>query len=185
MDSFYDLEAAVSPWIPISGPIGTIFSANNRLFTLKVDAPTEQGTEFQPGVDPVGILERLKTRDMFHGPDNIVKYFKLVVDEETKETKYAAAVPGTFRVGDLVEMQASFVAIMTAQNQIKVTTRLHALTLLETSFTKAADKKRATFQAKSITFQKQVRRKIGYFYEESEDGQPSKKQHRKEDDRMD
>ncbi|KAJ7024536.1 hypothetical protein C8F04DRAFT_1270230 [Mycena alexandri] len=174
----------VFPWIPATGPTGTIFSANNRLFTLKIDSPTEQSTEFEPGVDPVGMLERLKTRDLFHGPENIVKYFKMSVDDDSGEIKYLPTVPGTFKVGDLVEMQGSFVAIMTTQNQIKVTTRLHALTALDNSLTKAADKGRAAFQAKVVLNQKQVRRKIGYFYEDSEEGQASKKQHTGDDKRM-
>ncbi|KAJ7661403.1 hypothetical protein DFH06DRAFT_949846, partial [Mycena polygramma] len=125
--------ATVSKWVPVLGPIGSVYSASNRLFTMKADAPTEQGTDFEPGVDPTGALENLRTSDMFHGPENVVKYFRKETDEETG---YLSSYPGAFRVGDLVEMQVSFVAIMTSQNQVKVTSRLHALTLLDASFTK-------------------------------------------------
>ncbi|KAJ7019556.1 hypothetical protein C8F04DRAFT_1188795 [Mycena alexandri] len=177
----YFCGTPVSKWQVEVGPIGSVFSANNRLFTLKTDAPTEQGTEFEPGVDPVGILERFKTADMFHSPENVVKYFRVVSDPEQGEIKYLQSFPGAFRVGDVVEMQASFVAIMTSQGQIKVTSRLHALTLLDTGFTYVngptyeADKKRMAFQSKTMVLQKQVKRKIGYVYEEEEP--PRKRAH--------
>ncbi|KAJ7709296.1 hypothetical protein B0H16DRAFT_1481016 [Mycena metata] len=164
----YFCGTPVSKWQPEVSPIGTVFSASNRLFTFKTDAPTEQGREFEPGVDPVGILERFKTADIFHAPENVVKYFRTVSDQERGETKHLQSFPGAFRVGDLVEMQASFVAIMTTQGQIKVTTRLHALTLLDTSFTYEADKKRMTFQSRTAVIQKQVKRKIGYLHEMGE-----------------
>ncbi|KAJ6477946.1 hypothetical protein C8R47DRAFT_984488 [Mycena vitilis] len=181
--------AAVSKWKKAIGPSGSVYSASNRLFTMKTDAPTEQGTTFEPGVDPTGALEMLKSVDMFHGPENIVKYFRRTTDDSTG--KYLQSYPGSFRVGDLVEMQASFVAIMTSQDQVKVTSRLHALTLLDTSFTKvspvrtkqrsklnvkqAAQKKRASFQANTSLLQKQVRRKIGYDYEEEEQPESRKR----------
>ncbi|KAJ7642479.1 hypothetical protein DFH06DRAFT_1334347 [Mycena polygramma] len=129
---------AVAKWTPVLGPTGSVYSASNRLFTMKADAPTEQGTDFEPGVDPTGALESLRTSDLFHGPENVVKYFRKALDQETGRNKYLPSYPGAFRVGDLVEMQVSFVAIMTSQNQVKVTSRLHALTLLDASFTKAS-----------------------------------------------
>lgn len=79
----YFCGTPVTKWEKDIGPIGSIFSANNRIFTLKTDAPTEQGRDFEPGVDPIGTLERLKSADMFHGPDNVVKYFRMVSDAET------------------------------------------------------------------------------------------------------
>jgi hypothetical protein len=55
---------------------GLAFSCSNRFFTLKTDAPTEQDNPFSDGVDPIGVLEKMKTRDLIHAPENMVKYFK-------------------------------------------------------------------------------------------------------------
>ncbi|KAJ7019255.1 hypothetical protein C8F04DRAFT_1197903 [Mycena alexandri] len=56
--------------VPV-GKTGHVLGASNRIFTMKVDAPTEQGSEFQPGMDPLGSLERLKSEELIHGPENI------------------------------------------------------------------------------------------------------------------
>jgi hypothetical protein len=55
---------------------GLAFSCSNRFFTLRTDAPTEQDNVFLEGVDPIGVLEKMKTRDLIHAPENMVKYFK-------------------------------------------------------------------------------------------------------------
>ncbi|KAJ7044253.1 hypothetical protein C8F04DRAFT_942368 [Mycena alexandri] len=116
------------------GRTGRVLGASNRLFTLKVDSPTEQGTEFQPGMDPLGSLERLKSEDLIHGPENIVRYYKRSTDKDG--TSYDTSFPGIFRPGDVAEMHASLIAIQTGDKKIKVTCRLHAVTLLDNSFTK-------------------------------------------------
>lgn len=67
-----------------NGPFGIKFVANNRFFTKRHDAPTEQDTEFQHGVDPLGSLHKLKGSDLIHAPDNIVKYYKLVVKDDDR-----------------------------------------------------------------------------------------------------
>jgi hypothetical protein len=75
---------SVDKWTHYPGRFGRTFSASNRLFTLKRDAPTEQSTDFQPGVDPLGELERVKSEDVFHGTENVVSYFKRSYDPSTK-----------------------------------------------------------------------------------------------------
>lgn len=75
--------------VPISklsamrGKNGQSIGASNRLFTLKIDSPTEQGTEFQDGVDPLGELAKLQSDELIHGTDNIVRYFRRAKDPKT------------------------------------------------------------------------------------------------------
>ncbi|KAJ7720719.1 hypothetical protein B0H16DRAFT_1335950, partial [Mycena metata] len=145
--------SSIASWSPVTGQMGSVFPANNRLFTLKSDAPLEQNTEFEEGVDPVGIISRLKPADMIHAPENIVKYFRLAINTETSDVEYIPSFPGAFRVGDIVEMQASFVAIMASQNQVKITTRLNALTLLDNSFTKVINNLKVDSTDKTIRMQ--------------------------------
>ncbi|KAJ7854013.1 hypothetical protein B0H13DRAFT_1903826 [Mycena leptocephala] len=114
--------------------LGPALSASNRLFTQKGDAPTEQDNDFVDGVDPTGSLERLKTRDLIHAPENMVRYFKCVPDTSNEQVshskaeslfademdrdkvRYEPTVPGIFKVGDIVELQVSFVGIQTAHH---------------------------------------------------------------------
>ncbi|KAJ7229637.1 hypothetical protein C8J57DRAFT_1534392 [Mycena rebaudengoi] len=120
-----------------TGLFGKLFSASNCLFTLRSEAPTGQDTDFQLGVDPLGLLNQLKTADMIHSPENMVKYYKMCETANGK-ISYEETVPGVFKAGDIVEMQVSFVAILNAQKAVKVTNRLQALTLLNHEFTKAS-----------------------------------------------
>ncbi|KAJ7932923.1 hypothetical protein B0H13DRAFT_2307206 [Mycena leptocephala] len=148
---------------------GLAFSSSNRFFTLKTDAPTEQDNTFSDGVDPVGVLEKMKTRDLIHAPENIVKYFKCFPNtDDASKVRYEETIPGAFKVGDLVEIQVSFVGVFTAQNEVKVTSRLQAVTLLDASFTKAAQTARShsKYEPKA---KHSLRRKVGYFYQDEEE----------------
>ncbi|KAJ7715115.1 hypothetical protein B0H16DRAFT_1742204 [Mycena metata] len=143
--------------IPV-GRTGHVLGASNRIFTPKVDAPTEQGSEFQPGMDPLGALERLKTEELIHGPENIVRYYKRTKEKSTSKISYDTSFPGIFRPGDVAEMHASLIAIRTGDRKIKVTCRLHAVTLLDSSYTKAATMERILHKSRP-TSNLQVRRR--------------------------
>jgi hypothetical protein len=64
--------------------LGPALGASNRIFTLKTDAPTEQDNAFAEGLDPVGVLEKLKSRELIHAPDNMVKYYKCVPNPDDR-----------------------------------------------------------------------------------------------------
>lgn len=88
-------------------------------------------------------------------------------------------------------MQVSFVAMAAAQNRVKVTTRLQALTLLDNKFSKVRTpityidryQTHPPLQAASASRLKSVdnrtktavRRKVGYFKEDDEDEREHKK----------
>ncbi|KAJ7660717.1 hypothetical protein DFH06DRAFT_1129777 [Mycena polygramma] len=150
------------------GPKGLIFAASNRLFTPRDQVPTEQDTEFQYGLDPLGTLTRRKTNDLLHTTANMVKYFKLLSGENETNRRYVETVPGAFTPGDLVELQISFVTVTTMLKKIKVTTRLQAITLLNDKFTKESAVLRASATTRPLN-NVAIRRKIGYFYEDEED----------------
>ncbi|KAJ7927370.1 hypothetical protein B0H13DRAFT_1861367 [Mycena leptocephala] len=157
-----------------SSTTGNLFSASNRIFTLKSDSPTEQDNEFQLGVDPMRMLARKKTGDLIHAPDNIVKYFKRVAHKDHQPSHtYEDFIPGGFKVGDIVEMQVCIVAMASAKSTVKITTRLQALTLLDNKFSTEATiaRKEAAIQP----FRTAIRRKVGYFREDEEDEKRVKK----------
>ncbi|KAJ7747473.1 hypothetical protein B0H16DRAFT_1461953 [Mycena metata] len=156
--------------------IGGLLSASNRIFTSKDDAPNEQHNEFADGLDPMGVLARLKSPNLIHAPENIVQYFKRVVeDENSGKAKYISTVPGVFRVGDLVEIQLSFVAVQVS-HKVKITTSLQAVTLLDATFSKEAIIARRA-APKEEKRKPAIRRKVRYFYDDEDEGsQSSKKQ---------
>ncbi|KAJ7758175.1 hypothetical protein DFH07DRAFT_1025030 [Mycena maculata] len=153
--------------------VGPVFSASNRLFTLKSDCPTEQDVEFHEGIDTLGLLNRLKSGELIHAPENMVKFFKRVkhVDDGYE---YAPFVPGGFKIGDIVELQVTFVALASRMNKVKLTSRLQAVTLLDNTFAKRAALARKDANKYSRS-KPAIRRKIGYFQDDIEDDRTNKK----------
>ncbi|KAJ7793089.1 hypothetical protein B0H13DRAFT_2393789 [Mycena leptocephala] len=156
------------------GSVGEVFPASNRIFTPHQDVPTEQDNHFQEGINPLGYLASLKNRDLIHAPENIIKYYSRVYDSKSSEFAYASFVPGGFSVGDIVELQVSFIAMASGFNKVKITSRLQALTLLDNSYSKAAGKsqREAMMTTPSVPA---IRRRVGYFQEDQEDERKHKK----------
>ncbi|KAJ7028867.1 hypothetical protein C8F04DRAFT_1265622 [Mycena alexandri] len=153
-----------------NGRFGRPIAGSNRIFTLRVDSPVDQSTEFQPGLDPLGKLEKLTSKEVFHGPDNVVKYYRRAKDPKNGSNLYDSGFPGSFKIGDIVEMQASIVTIKAANDTMKLTCRLHALTMLDDSFTKAAAGRRiASKKRPSATVS--IRCRVGHY----EEALPNKK----------
>ncbi|KAJ7029488.1 hypothetical protein C8F04DRAFT_1187701 [Mycena alexandri] len=151
----------------------TTYSANNRVFTSQSDAPHEQDNSFHEGLDPLGHMARLKTGELIHAPENMVRYFKRAHVKGT-DFKYEAHVPGGFKIGDIVEMQVSFVAFSTGNNRVKITSRLQAITLLDRKFSKEAAAERRRARAVE-DHSPAIRRKVGYFPEDDDDERKFKK----------
>ncbi|KAJ7603700.1 hypothetical protein DFH06DRAFT_1349992 [Mycena polygramma] len=121
--------------------------------------------------------------DLIHAPANMVKYFRLHTNKNSSDSRYIDAVPGMYKPGDIIELQISFVAIMTGAKKIKVTNRLQAVTLISDRYSKEAYAIRASAMSKPLP-SVAIRRKIGYFYEDDEEARAYKKQG-KNDDEMD
>ncbi|KAJ7673343.1 hypothetical protein DFH06DRAFT_1319543 [Mycena polygramma] len=168
-------SASFTPLIEVEGPTGLQFAASNRLFTSKLEAPTEQDNEFEYGLDPVGTLAKRKPEDLIHAPANMVKYFRLHTNKNSSDSRYIDAVPGMYKPGDIIELQISFVAIMTGAKKIKVTNWLQAVTLISDRYSKEAYAIRASAMSKPLP-SVAIRRKIGYFYEDDEEARAYKKQ---------
>ena len=52
-----------------------------RYFTTRRASPHEANMDFGPGVDPEGVLARLRGQDLIHGGDNKVAYLKRSEEE--------------------------------------------------------------------------------------------------------
>ncbi|KAJ6630444.1 hypothetical protein B0H10DRAFT_2349870, partial [Mycena sp. CBHHK59/15] len=115
---------------------GTL-SASTRYFTLKMDALTEDDTPFSRSIDPMGELERMKGKDLIHLDDNKVKLLKKQMKDSSRKSRYEEASPSNFETGDIVELQIYFVATQRKDGKVMLTTRLHGMTLLDKTYTKA------------------------------------------------
>jgi hypothetical protein len=114
---------------------------NARYFTKRKDAPHESNRPFLEGVDPQGVLEKLRKHDVIHGPDNQVEYIKLLENDgyakitfprhlTYNDDRYGKISPGTFQVGDIVEVTVTFVVLPIKDDRYIVIPQLKVLTLL-------------------------------------------------------
>jgi len=76
------LEETTAPWQCGTYEGHATIDAHTRYFSLRKEAPTEQNQPFWQGVDPDGVLSKLRKQDLIHGADNIVKYKKLTVEAD-------------------------------------------------------------------------------------------------------
>ncbi|KAF8166063.1 hypothetical protein K438DRAFT_1617181, partial [Mycena galopus ATCC 62051] len=112
-------------------------NASNRYFTSKKEDPEAEAIPFKDGVDPIGALRRVTNDDLVHTADNIVGYYKKVTDS-AGEVFYESASPASFRVGDIVSIEAAVVAFKNGQHKLRMHTNLRALTLLDSTLSKAS-----------------------------------------------
>lgn len=104
--------------------------ASNRYFTPKKDAPNAKELTFHKDVDPFGNLARLLGPAHVHIEENVVSYY-----ERVGNTKYVNIKPASVSVGDLVELQVSFIMVPLRENKFKATMVLRSILVLERTFT--------------------------------------------------
>ncbi|KAJ7122505.1 hypothetical protein C8R43DRAFT_1136140 [Mycena crocata] len=132
-------------WAPYSRGEDPILSASNRFLTSADENPDAVSIAFNPGVDPVGALSKHLNQGgrFLHTEDNVVSYFRRVETKDPGKIKHEVVVPSTFRLGDLVEIEASVIVFKSKQKSMKMHCNLRVLTLLDSQFTKAAAKAKA------------------------------------------
>ena len=131
-------------------------SMSNRYFMLACEANEMQAVAFLPGVDPTKILHGMAQEDSsctyIHMEDNQVHYYKTHRDKAGVIRSVSSAInhvrnwwiiyrykrcePQVFRVGDIIEAQVSFIAILIKGGQRKMLTVLWSLALIKANFKK-------------------------------------------------
>ncbi|KAH9953324.1 hypothetical protein BGW80DRAFT_1468665 [Lactifluus volemus] len=115
------------------------FSIWNRYLTPSREAKGMQAIPFLPGVDPTGILRDMAQENCnytyVHTEDNQVHYFAALRDAQGN-SKYERREPHTFRIGDIVEAQVSFVVIPVKGGRRKMLSVLRSLALIKGNFKK-------------------------------------------------
>ncbi|TFK73100.1 hypothetical protein BDN72DRAFT_762188, partial [Pluteus cervinus] len=131
----YFPEKQLLPWFcpPCASSSGRTISFSNRYFTRRNEAPTLKAIPFSIPVDPKRILTNLVNGTIFHAEDNEVNYYERY-KEEDNSLKHVPLFPQNFRIGDLVDVQFSFVAYSMRTEQYIMKPMLYSITLIDKKY---------------------------------------------------
>ncbi|KAJ2913812.1 hypothetical protein MD484_g6607, partial [Candolleomyces efflorescens] len=129
-------------FLPYEG--STCIEAHARYFTDRNLVPFEKSQPFSAFVDPFSVLADLRPDVFIHGADNKVDYLKRTADRKGC-TRYTYEDPANFRTGDIVEIAFSCVAVPIKEDKHMMFLNLKALTLLDNSVRKDAEKRIRVF----------------------------------------
>ncbi|RDB30758.1 hypothetical protein Hypma_005840 [Hypsizygus marmoreus] len=163
-------EGELESWGP-SGGESDALEASNRYLTPRRDAPGVTSVPFGEGVDPKHVLLAMAGNDHVHTEDNEVLYYSRRTDKEGNNV-HVSVGPQTFRVGDLVEVQLSFVVVPLKGDKYKMLAVLRSIALLDGQFRQVANVKSSAEPATST-----LKRKVRYDEptKDGEDERPGKK----------
>jgi hypothetical protein len=150
-------EGLLENWMPAESTNSDLesFDMSNRYLTpLKEISGFAESIPFNKGVDPRNILRDMAKNGHIHTEDNYVEYFSMHRDScgQRRSIKklskvniknsllfwiqrFQACEPQLFRVGDIVQVQLSFVVIPVKGGRRRMLTILRSLALLDESFT--------------------------------------------------
>ncbi|KAK0433173.1 hypothetical protein EV421DRAFT_1741773 [Armillaria borealis] len=140
----------------------------NQYFRPRNSSNEDEGIPIAADVDPSGILGRIAQRKWIHTEDNVIRYYRGIVDEGGKK-RYMEAKPQIFRVGDIVEVQCSMVFMKTNESMAKMKAILRALALINCDHSSKANADRKNAENMPAPAVMRMKRKIGFEEEEDED----------------
>jgi hypothetical protein len=180
----------------------TTLNASNRYFTPKKDAQMAKELRFDEDVDPHGNLTRHLGTGHVHIEENSVSYYErvgsvnagetryiiyiLFCQANTRKCRYVAVKPACVSVGDIVELQVSFIMVPLRDNRFKATMVLRSILVLDRTYTqvksflltiryylttfaickKAAAKRFAQLRTHKSKPVENLKRRVGYFEEQ-------------------
>ncbi|RDB19734.1 hypothetical protein Hypma_013178 [Hypsizygus marmoreus] len=148
-------EGELESWGPSVGGIDGL-EASNRYLTPRRDALGDVGIPFGPGVDPKNILLSMAGEDHIHTEDNEVLYYSRHEDKEGNQV-HVSVGPQTFRIGDLVEIQLSFVVVPLKGDKYKMLAVLRSIALLSGQFRQVISAATKPAEAATSTLKRKVR----------------------------
>jgi len=137
----------------------------NRYFTPTVSASPEDICPLTDEVDPLGTLAKAAGTAYVHTEDNKVYYSKKT-SCKNGDAIFQPTGPQTFQVGDIVEVQVSFIAVPIRDNKWKISTILRSISLFDTRYTQEAFVKSHTLHAITERPKTTLKRKVGYLNEQ-------------------
>ncbi|KAK7012340.1 hypothetical protein R3P38DRAFT_3200159 [Favolaschia claudopus] len=138
-----------------------------------VDDAELQEIAFGRGVDPLGEFRKFRSAGLIHTAQNQVKYFRRSTAADGKHTLYEA-FPANFRKGDIVEVQGSVLSFSSKHKAIKTIFQMNALTLLNSKYSKEAERRRS-LEPKTARMRSTLKRKQVFAEEDAEVGKTRRK----------
>jgi len=155
-------EGLLDSWTPTRSTNSSLDSldiSNRYLTPLRdVSGGLVESIPFHKGVDPRNVLRDMAKDDHIHTEDNYVEYFSMRRDNDGHQ-RFQSCEPQMFRVGDIVQVQLSFVVIPVKAGRRRMLTVLRSLALLDAAFTiKMGEKTRMP----PVLAVPTLKRKVGY-----------------------
>ncbi|KAF7977179.1 hypothetical protein HWV62_4623 [Athelia sp. TMB] len=162
----------IESWTPARYRCWQAIEVSNRYFVHQNSEGDMISVPLTADVDPDGVLAKAAGDDWVHAEDNRVGYFRCA--EKNGKNKYTPIKPGEFKIGDLVEVQLSVIAVKrrVRGDVYSMKLVLRAITMLNDGYTRAARTSRMQ-QAASVPTSpsRGVKRTVGYMHdEEADDG---------------
>ncbi|KAF7968793.1 hypothetical protein HWV62_29312 [Athelia sp. TMB] len=160
-------DSEMAMWRPshVNGQLA--LEIGNRLFIKQNKTGSHFPAAMDSSVDPYGTLQKAANGEYVHTEDCVVRYFRRDENEDGS-ISYNKAESGSFKPGDIVEAQCSFIVIPTRKGDHTMKIILRALTMLDCEFSKAARlsmwKSIATASpaTPSVEIKTSLRRTVGY-----------------------
>ncbi|KAF7981760.1 hypothetical protein HWV62_31821 [Athelia sp. TMB] len=137
-EMFSRQEDDMMPWAPATFQDGPALETSNRLFTYQGRNGRHVPVNINRNLDPHGSLSRLAGTEFVHTEDNTVQYFK-GTHLQTGGISYKTADPATFKPGDIVEAQCSFIMLPNRGGHHSMKVIIRALTMLDDKYSKEAN----------------------------------------------
>ncbi|KAF9456000.1 hypothetical protein BDZ94DRAFT_1285932 [Collybia nuda] len=161
-------EDKLEPWQPNEYHKHPAFEFGNRYFTHRNNATREEIIPFKDSIDPHHLLKNSMGNDYIHTQENNVEYFECYNGVDGSK-RYKNVNPVIFRIGDIVEVQFSFIAISIRGGAYKILNVLRALTLLDSKPRIEAEIRRSQATHHPIrTIALKMKCQVGYLDDEEE-----------------
>ncbi|KAF8233120.1 hypothetical protein L208DRAFT_1268484, partial [Tricholoma matsutake] len=138
-------DASLESWVLTSSSNKQCkgIEASNQYLTSKWDAPEMVSLPIPPSIDPRRIMESLAKEHFVYGEENEVHtYIQRHPSPNMLSQFYQrveAVSPHVFRIGDIVEIQVSFIVILLKEGKNKMIVGLQSIALLNTIFSQVRE----------------------------------------------
>ncbi|KAI0091807.1 hypothetical protein BDY19DRAFT_991481 [Irpex rosettiformis] len=121
-------DNALLPWKPIRDEDFVCIEFSNRFFETGGDSESRI-VQLSADIDPMGFL-RAHCPTGRHTEDNVVLYYERHINPNSGEKTYLACKPVCVRVGQLVEIQASFCTVPITKGRHTMLSKLRVVCIL-------------------------------------------------------
>ncbi|KAJ3510211.1 hypothetical protein NMY22_g16038 [Coprinellus aureogranulatus] len=116
---------------------GNYLDLSNRYFSSTRDGRGGPAKRFTDEVDPTGVLSIHGNDQYYHGEENTVLYLQRCSSAQAGRKRLTPVPPVTFKKGDIVEVQVTFMLIPAKLNAWRMVPTLRCITLLDGQFAQA------------------------------------------------